>query len=406
MLAFFLLLTHWAQAQPSGQPDSTLLHEMDSVEISLLSCRPRQYIYSLYGHTAIRITDHARGTDYAVNYGLFSFSKPFFILRFVFGLTDYEMGIARYDQFRAEYRHDGCGVRQQVLNLTRADKLAILQAIDNNYRPENITYRYNFFYDNCTTRARDIIIGNIQGKVNYHHAAMPVSYRDMIHAYTQGHPWARFGNDLLLGVAADRPTTSAQQQFLPFNLSGDFGRATVTDAAGHTRPLTVRTFWAIAPAPQQAGGSALPALVTPRVCAAILAVIILGLCIYDARRRCLSWGIDLVLMVLCGLCGLILLAMVFSQHPTVRVNLQILLLNPLALFLAWPAVRHIRRRQAGICLTIWPVFLVLFLFGALWQNYADGMCILASSLLVRTIFIHYTVRKERSPRPADTGKQA
>ena len=177
VLVFFLLLTHQIQAQT----DSAALARMDAVDISLLSCQPRQYIYSLYGHTAIRITDHSTGTDYAVNYGLFSFEKPFFVLRFVFGLTDYEMGICSYEHFKIEYERAQCGVVQQVLDLSREDKLAILQAIDRNAQPENVVYRYNFFYDNCTTRARDIIINNVEEAVTFPSSTRAVTYRQMVH---------------------------------------------------------------------------------------------------------------------------------------------------------------------------------------------------------------------------------
>ena len=82
----------------------------DSVKISLLTCSPGDEVYSLYGHTAIRYTDYAEGIDVAVNYGIFSFSKPFFVLRFIFGITDYEMGIMPFAYFCEEYASEGRSV--------------------------------------------------------------------------------------------------------------------------------------------------------------------------------------------------------------------------------------------------------------------------------------------------------
>ena len=156
--------------------------DMDSVEISLLTCGPRPYVYSLYGHTAIRFNDKARDTDLAINYGVFSFDKPFFVLRFVFGLTDYEMGIEYFSDFVANYAASGCGIRQQVLNLTNKEKRAIADAIYTNYEPQNRVYRYNYFYNNCTTKARDIILSHINGKVTYHNKIdSSRSFRQLIH---------------------------------------------------------------------------------------------------------------------------------------------------------------------------------------------------------------------------------
>jgi hypothetical protein len=39
-------------------------------------------------------------------------------------------------------------------------------------------------------------------------------------------------------------------------------------------------------------------------------------------------------MLTTGACGLLLFAMIFSQHPTVSLNLQILLLNPINILIA------------------------------------------------------------------------
>ena len=214
MLCFFSPITASSQ-------DNKPTQQADSIEISLLTCGPRQQVYSMYGHTAIRFLDKQSGRDLVVNYGMFSFDKPYFVLRFVFGLTDYEIGINTFEMFSWEYGSTGCGVRQQVLNLTAQEKMAIAQAIDRNYEPQNRVYRYNFFYDNCTTRARDIIVNNLSGKVVYeastpqhlNTSAQYPPFRELIHLYNEEHRWARFGNDLLLGVKADRKTTFEQQQF-------------------------------------------------------------------------------------------------------------------------------------------------------------------------------------------------
>lgn len=220
--------------------------QADSIRISLLTCMPRPYVYSLYGHTAIRYENLTQGIDIAINYGIFSFSKPYFVLRFVFGLTDYEMGIEYFEDFKAQYERSGCGVIQQTLNLTDKEKTAIAKAIDKNYLPENRVYRYNYFYDNCTTRARDIILDNINGKVVFENEANPYpSFRELIHQYNERHRWARFGNDLLLGVKADRPTTFGEQQFLPKNLSKDINHAVIYDKDGSKRKFVESETWVL-----------------------------------------------------------------------------------------------------------------------------------------------------------------
>lgn len=356
---------------------------MDSVEISLLTCRPRQNVYSLYGHTAIRIQDKQNHLDMAVNYGMFSFDKPFFILRFVFGLTDYSMDIEDFEAFRIYYATRGAGVKQQTLNLTKEEKKAIIDAIIKNYEPQNRVYRYSYFYDNCTTRARDILLDNINGTIRYQtRNKNSESYREMIHDYNEQQRWARFGNDLLLGIKADFPTNHEQQQFLPDNLRKDFDNAVVIDKNGQKRALVSNSSWVVLPG-TQAEWSGFP--LSPTTCAIIFFVIVVAVSIYERCETKMFWGMDIFLMLLTGLCGLILLAMVFSQHPTVRVNLQILLLNPISLIFLYPTVKCLRRNIIHRWLMAWMILIVLFLIGGFFQSYAEGMTIVALSLLIRYI---------------------
>ena len=378
VLFLFLLSAFGARAQRSAE---FVEMSMDSVEISLLTCQPRQNVYSLYGHTAIRYEDKAAGVDLAVNYGMFSFSKPFFVLRFVFGLTDYTMDIEPFADFFAQYSHYGCGVRQQVLNLTAGEKAAIGHAIDVNFQPENRVYRYNYFYDNCTTRARDILVGHLQGRVVYDttNVAHP-SYREMTHGYNTGHPWARMGNDMLLGVKADLPTDNAQQQFLPDNLRKDFDKAVIVDSDGVRRPLVLRSFWVIPPTVPVVE-SEFP--LTPMQCATILLVVVAGCTLYECLRRKNFWGLDALLMLADGLCGLILLAMVFSEHPTVSLNFQILLLCPLSLVFLYPVAKALRRHRIHWWMYVHAALIVVYFALGCWQTYAEGMNIVALSLLIR-----------------------
>lgn len=344
---------------------------------------PRPYVYSLYGHTAIRYENLTQGIDIAINYGIFSYSKPYFVLRFVFGLTDYEMGIEYFEDFKAQYERSGCGVIQQTLNLTDKEKAAIAKAIDKNYLPENRVYRYNYFYDNCTTRARDIILDNINGKVVFENEANPYpSFRELIHQYNERHRWARFGNDLLLGVKADCPTTFGEQQFLPKNLSKDISHAVIYDKDGSKRKFVESETWVL-PATSDSGSDSFP--VSPIVCLGVLAALVVAITTIEAMRKANYWLTDTIMMFLTGACGLILFAMIFSQHPTVSLNLQILLLNPLNLVFLWSTSKKIKKGQPCKWQKAWTVLIILFLLGGIIQSYAEGIYFVALSLLYRNI---------------------
>ena len=367
--------------------DSVQTHHLDSVvSLSLLTCQAGQEAYSLYGHTAIHYVNADKGLDIAVNYGMFNFQKPHFVLRFIFGLTDYEMGIQPFDYFCASYAYERRGIIEQQLNLTPEEKLLICQAIEENYKPENREYRYNIFYDNCTTRARDMLLlpflSNQETgmKVTIPRQDNGPSFRELTHKCTEGRPWAALGNDLLLGLKADRPTSVSEQQFLPFNLMADFDSATVTRQGMQAEKLVAEKRVLI-PMFDNAVEKEFP--LSPTACALLLALVIVAVSLIEHRKQKIFWLFDLVLLLLIGAASLVLTAMIFSQHPTVNLNLQILLLNPLAIIMLWPVIRQERRGKFHGFWSVYAICLLLFLLGNIVQCYAEGTNILALSLLVR-----------------------
>ena len=375
---FCIISATSAQAQQELEPAY-----LDSIEVSLLTCSPHEEIYSLYGHSALRWHDlHQEGPrageDLAFNWGIFNFDKPYFVARFVFGLTDYELGVIPYKAFCAYYEQWGSSVTEQVLNLTNEEKQKIKEALANNLLPENRIYRYNFFYDNCSTRPRDIVERCINGKVEYaQRTDYTPSYREMVGYCTRNHPWATFGNDILLGIKADWDTDLRQQEFLPGNLLYDFDRAQIY-SDGTYRQLVSERRMAVNPGVQIIEED-FP--LTPIQCALILLAITIGISTFDWKRKKRSVWFDSILFLMQGLAGCVLFVMLFSQHPTTSTNLQILLLNPLALGFI-PAV--IRKKNKT-----WPkvqtVMFILFLIGSFFQHYAEGMLIVALCLLLRVI---------------------
>ena len=368
---------------------------LDSVDISLLTCGPGNEVWSYYGHSALRIQDKMHGSDVAVNWGMFSFRQNFFILRFVFGLTDYQIGIYPMTDFLAEYAAEGRWVRQQRINLSRDEKINILHAIEENAKPENRTYRYNFFFDNCTTRAREMILTNIgYCNTNFDDKETQSTYRQEIHKLNGDHRWSRFGNDLLLGYLADQPISKREWEFLPDNLSRDFATEGRKDNMNENQDLASTRYYNGKEGyitmvdstsyliPKQAQVTESEAI-TPIMVATFIAIIIIGVSIIEWRKKKNFWGFDAFLLILTGLPGLILFAMIFSQHPTVQINFQLLLLNPVNLIFVWKTISKMRKGKLYWYYEVWGWCLLVALLLQIWQSYAEGMSTLAFSLLMR-----------------------
>ena len=370
---------------PVSESNDTVFSEidpMDSVEVSLITCSPHEEIYSLYGHSALRWHDLHKtgptaGQDLVFNWGLFNFNKPYFVLRFVFGLTDYELGTINYEYFVPYYRKWGSSVTEQVINLTNDEKRNLQKALGENLKPENKVYRYNYFYDNCSTRPRDIIERSLNGKVEWtDREDYKPTFREMVRECNRNHDWSRFGNDILLGLKADFKTDRIEQEFLPMNLMQDMAMAQVY-VNGEYRPLVKEQRDVLPPGVQMIEPDW---ILSPTEMAIIIVLVALSIMFAEwKQKKCFIWW-DVMLMVVEGLIGLLLTVMIFSQHPTTSINLNILLFNPLPLFFI-PSV--IKGRNTWF--KVLAAMIVLYALGSIWQSYPEGIWSLALCLLSRIV---------------------
>ncbi|MBF1594087.1 MAG: DUF4105 domain-containing protein [Prevotella sp.] len=363
----------------------------DRIQISLLTCSPGKEVWAQYGHTAIRYYDKESGEDLAINYGIFSLDQTYFIPRFVLGMTDYRMGVQPMDMFLAQYSYEGRGVIEQVLNLSAEDKEVIYKALQENMKPENVVYRYNYFFDNCTTRARDMLVNHLHGKVVYPPAEEDATFRSMIHKWNNKYEWSQFGEDLLLGVNADRKTTKSEQQFLPENLRSDFDKARYNG-----KPLVKETN-VLLDAETEVVEPVFP--LSPLSVALIFAVISLVMMLFSYRRQQVYWAWDLALMLTSGLMGIIFFVMIFSQHPCVSLNFILLFFNPLPLFFLYSTIK----KKKVIWWKIWGVLIILGLFGSLFQEIPLPILIVASFLLLHCI-VHLRINKAVAPTVSSSKK--
>jgi hypothetical protein len=191
-----------------------------SMQISLLTCAPGTDLYSLFGHTAIRVLDTARGMDIVYNYGTFDDSDPLFYVHFTRGIMLYSLSAETFKDFMAEYEYEHRAVFAQVLDLSCAEKNQLYDSLRKNSLEQNRFYQYHFHTDNCTTRAAVIIESNSPQPFVYKNILPDPgpSFRDMIHEYLdrQHQYWSEFGIDMMLGVHLDNKPTNIQAiHFLP-----------------------------------------------------------------------------------------------------------------------------------------------------------------------------------------------
>lgn len=386
----YLLLFLFSLRTPSGFAAPSSSEGRDSIRFSLLTCAAGEEIYSLFGHTAIRYENITRGIDLIFNYGVFDFDTPNFVMRFALGETDYQLGINDYQSFVSQYAWMGRDIWEQVLNLRPQEKERLIALLQENYKPQNRIYRYNFFYDNCATRPRDLIEKAIDGSIQYaddmNTLTTDTTFRDILHTYSTGHPWSRFGMDLCMGPKADLPISRRTMMFVPFYLQEYFGQAQIKDNKGELRPLVLSEAKILDTHNSSHDNPSFDP--TPQQLAWLLLILITAVTAYGAMRRKSLWGIDLILFLAAGVAGCILAFLaLFSQHPAVSPNYLLFVFHPLHLLCLPCMLKQVRKKRLSKYMMANLAVLTFFilLWAVIPQRFDFTVLPLALCLLVRSV---------------------
>jgi hypothetical protein len=301
-------------------------NESDTI-VYLLTCKPGTETYSIYGHSALRVVDRYSGTDIVYNWGVFDFDTPNFALKFARGRLDYMLDMGSMNSFLRLYFYEERGVISQRINLAPENVRKLLVLIEENLKPENIKYRYDFFYDNCATRIRDILENAADGRIHYPpdiENPNPPTFRYMIGEYQKPYKWLKLGIDLALGSPCDKKASFRQKMFLPIELQECLSKAVIY-SDGRMIPL-LRT-------PEILVDHDIPAvkniaLLAPEIIFALL-FILLVIFIPFIRKKSHLNSIDIfIFFIYSVLAGLMLFFNFFADHVQTKMNFNIIWLNP------------------------------------------------------------------------------
>jgi len=375
MRYFFLILISMLVFQPKVKAQQL----SPEATVSILTCNPGAEVYSMYGHTAIRVNDPAQKIDIVFNYGAFSFETPDFLYRFAKGQTDYKMDGGRFQSFLPEYDEEKRSVYEQVLNLPPEGKNQLFQALIENFKPENQVYRYNFFMDNCASRVRDMVERYAGAPIRFTDNHPTESYRELIKHFHHSFRWFDLGIDLLVGKKADQPVSAYGQMFLPEYLMEQFSKAKIT-IDGKSQPLVLET-QVLREYPNSKLNSDLP---WPAIVFGILFLIIAAVLVRAYLRKTKTDWLDYWLLGLSGFSGLIIgWFTLYSEHPAMSPNYNLLWAFPLNLFFSgvW-AVKKWRPRTRYYFGFSGALLILSFVAG---QQFNPAVYFIILILLVRVV---------------------
>jgi hypothetical protein len=315
ILLLFTLCYHGIKAQDAGIKS-----------VYLITVNPGTETYSIYGHSALRVADAETGSDSFYNWGVFDFETPHFAWKFAKGRLDYMLDINTPNSFLGEYIYEKRSVFQQKINLTPEETKKLLALIDENLKPENAKYRYDFFYDDCSTRIRDIIEKAVGTKLNYppDEKIYKTTFREEVGKYQQPYPWLKFGCDLIMGRPGEKTTNLRDRMFLPLGLMDGLSRAYLNRDGKMvpllSNPIPVLQFDAPAIKP---GIFSTPVFLF----SLLLILLIIQVALYKGRK--LNLIIDLILFTAFSCLSVLMIFFnFFTDHAQMKWNLNIIWLSP------------------------------------------------------------------------------
>ena len=360
----------------------------DSAKVSMLTCSQGEELYSIFGHSAIRVYDPIIGIDWVFNYGTFDFSDPNFYPNFVKGKLNYILSVSTYQNFEYTYIIEGRYIHEQVLNIHQNEKQKLLDSLRINFLPENRYYLYDFLFDNCATRIRDIFVEAIPRTIEFDDTFIETgkSFRQLLMPNVREKPWAKLGINLLLGVKADRVAKPWEYMFLPDHMMTAFKFTSISNDDGQVPLMSapVILLEGVELTKSRFRNSPLFFFILVLIVSAIFSYL-------DVKRQKRSIWFDSLLFSLVGILGFVVaFQWFFSDHVVMANNYNLIWAQPLHLLavivLFIKPIKHLAKIYFGLNMLL--LLLLLLFWFVLPQTLPYPMFPLVAAMAIRSTVIY------------------
>jgi hypothetical protein len=364
----------------------------ENTQVSLITEGPGIELYSSFGHSAIWIFDPQLGIDRSYNYGVFDTSDPLFYVHFTQGRMNYMIAQSPLEYMRYTAVSENRYLLMQELNLTASQKNRLFDFLEWNALPENRVYPYQFFYDNCSTRLRDVMRKILGDTLQFHPGKdFHKSFRNLTDEYLQERKWGDLGIDIGLGLPTDKIATPDQYMFLPEYLAANFDSARIA-MNGSEMPLVKERRILITQMPQKAEFD----WFSPVTLFWGLFLLAAGLTFFQWKKQRFNRTLDVILFLITGLVGAMLVFLwFFTDHADSAQNFNLLWAVPFNLIAAFALFsRRLTQKMRGYWLTYAGLEVLLLLTWAfLPQNLNEMLIPVVLTMLVRSGFLFWKSRQ-------------
>ncbi|SEQ10302.1 protein of unknown function [Hyunsoonleella jejuensis] len=358
----------------------------ESAEISVLTVGPGNTLNDAFGHSGFRIKDNTKGYDIVFNYGVYDFEAPNFILKFAQGKLNYLIGLNTFNDFYRAYMEQNRSIKSQTLNLTFVEKQKLFAYLTENYKPKNRRYLYDFLFDNCATKIKDVTEIATENPITFN---IPKNYqeatfRTLIQNNLNKNSWGSLGIDLALGSVIDRYATPEQHMFLPKNIYAFFENATINSKK---TPLVKGSRVLYEATPKNANSNF---FLSPLFIFGAIALLIVFITYKDYKKQKRTKVLDIILFSITGLAGIMILLLWFAtDHQTTQNNYNLLWANPLNIIILFQLFKNKMSNWFNKYLKFLVILLCLLIFHWITgvQVFAIGLIPLLIALFIRYIYL-------------------
>lgn len=377
-LSFFLFL--FVYVSSFGQQ----IQLTEDAEVSVLTFGPGESLNDAFGHNAFRIKDKSKGIDLVYGYGEYDFDAPNFYLKFARGKLNYLISRHNFSNIYYHYTSYNRSIDEQVLNFKLKEKQSLFDFLENNYKPENRRYLYDFFYDNCATKIRDVSETVTNSPINF---SVPEdfqrkTFRELIHEHVDRNSWGSLGIDIALGSVIDRNASANEYMFLPKYIHSFFEVAKIGNRNFVKSSSTLYE--------RKKGNASFNFLLSPLMILGLIALLILHITYKDYKNKKRSHWLDVTLFSITGIIGVLLLLLWFAtDHTATAHNYNLLWAVPLNIVL----IGQIFKKQPKKWFRSYLKFLIIMLclMTLHWiigvQVFAIGLIPLLIALAARYIYL-------------------
>ncbi|WP_250434180.1 lipoprotein N-acyltransferase Lnb domain-containing protein [Hanstruepera flava] len=361
--------------------------------IRVLTIGPGSNLNDAFGHSAFHIQDHSQNIDMVFNYGVYDFDTPNFYTKFAQGKLHYLIGVNYFDDFMLMYKRQDRTVLSQELDLDSEQKQVLFDYLLENYKPENRRYLYDFFYNNCATKIRDVLQTAIGEPIVFHEPEVfqPQTFRTLIQDNLKTNSWGSMGIDLALGSVIDQTATAEEHMFLPEYIHTFFNTATLGN--GNKKLVKQdKTLYT----KQDINSNKSSFFISPGFILGAIGLFIVIITYFDFIKGKQSRWLDFTISALTGVIGLLLLLLWFAtDHTATAQNYNLLWAFPLNIILGIQLLKKQPKLWGIKFLKFLLIMLALMAFH--WtvgiQVFAPVLIPLLLALAIRYVYVIYALKK-------------